>query len=105
MAKRRMGEGEKEVSNPTHATVPRSRKIVDTKIHGLNTHDYHNLQLRVLPMAIRGILHEGIRNTIYKVGKIFKWIGQTHIVVLELQAMKRKGKKALCDMEMSSIGI
>lgn len=43
MAKRRMGEGEKEVSNPTHATVPRSRKIVDTKIHGLNTHDYHNL--------------------------------------------------------------
>jgi hypothetical protein len=39
---------------------------------GLKTHDWHNILCDLLPIAIRGTLHEGLRETMYRLSQFFK---------------------------------
>jgi hypothetical protein len=44
----------------------RNPKYTREEIHSLKSHDCHVLMTQLLPIALRGILHENIRLTIVK---------------------------------------
>ena len=46
----------------------------DDELNGLNIHAWHILLQFVLPVAIKGFLTEEIRNIIYKIGLVVRWI-------------------------------
>jgi hypothetical protein len=46
-------------------------RIGDKRMVGFKTHDWHNVLHDLLPIAIKGIVMEGVRETIYRISRFF----------------------------------
>ena len=77
-----------------------SSKFSDQKIVGMKTHDYHNLLHDLLPIAIRGTLTKEIRDIVYRLGSLFKWICSKEINKAEIMDKKVEAAELLCLMEL-----
>jgi hypothetical protein len=74
-------------------------KFVDGKITGMKTHDYHNLLHHILPIAIRGTLTPDIRDIVYRLGKLFRWLCGKEIHESEIREMEEESTEIVCKME------
>jgi hypothetical protein len=59
----------KNARTPTNYGSSLAYKIGNKKMVGFKTHDWHNVLHDLLPIAIRGTLHEGIRETVYRLSR------------------------------------
>ena len=51
----------------------------DNRLSGLKTHDWHKMLQYILPIAIKGCLTPEIRQVIYKLSRLVRWISQKEI--------------------------
>ena len=51
----------------------------DDELSGLKSHDWHKILQFVLPIAIKDCLSDDIRETIYKIGTVVRWISRKEI--------------------------
>ncbi|XP_056698185.1 uncharacterized protein [Spinacia oleracea] len=70
------------------------------KLIGLKSHDYHILMEHLLPVAIRSILPEPVRNAITKLCIFFSEICSKEIDPLKLSDLQRDLVITLCQLEM-----
>jgi hypothetical protein len=75
-------------------------KFNDRKIVGFKTHDYHNLLHDLFPIAVRGTLTEDVRNIIYKLSSLFKWLCSKEIAKKDVWQKKIEATEILCEIEM-----
>lgn len=75
-------------------------KFNKRKIIGMKTHDYHNLLHHILPIVVRGTLTEGIRDIVYRLGKIFRWLCQKEINICDISSKEEEAAEVLCLMEI-----
>lgn len=74
-------------------------KFSEGKLTGMKTHDYHNLIQDILPVAIRGTLTAEVRNIVYRVGNLFRWICSKEIDPDDLPA-KLEEAEIICLVEL-----
>jgi hypothetical protein len=74
-------------------------KFIDGKINGMKTHDYHNVLHHILPVAVRGTLTVDIRDIIYRLGKLFRWLCAKEIQEAEIETMEKESAELMCKME------
>ncbi|XP_057418249.1 uncharacterized protein LOC130712428 [Lotus japonicus] len=72
----------------------------DLKLKGLKTHDCHVLMENLLPVALRSILPEKVRDAITRLCLFFKAICSKVIDPSKLSALQRQISTTLCDLEM-----
>jgi hypothetical protein len=61
----------KNVQAPTNYSSSLAYRIGDKRMVGFKTHDWHNVLHDLLPIAIKGIVMEGVRETIYRISRFF----------------------------------
>ena len=73
--------------------------LKERKLQGLKSHDYHMLMQQFLPLAIRSIMPEPMRNAIIRLCFFFKSICSKEIIVEELDKMQEEQIVTLCLLE------
>ena len=68
-------------------------------LQGLKTHDCHILLQRILPLAIRGIMHRDIYEAIDELGQFFQQLCAKTLKLDVLHTMKAKIPVILCKLE------
>ncbi len=58
-----------------------------------------NLLLDLLPIAIRGTLTPELRQIIYRLGALFRWLNNKEILESEVQGMEEEAAELMCLME------
>jgi hypothetical protein len=91
----------KHVRAPTNYGSSLAYKIGDRKMSGLKTHDWHNILYDLLPVAIRGTLTEGIRETVYRLSRFFKKLCAKQIRVDDIPRLEEEAAELACFMEMN----
>lgn len=91
----------KNARTPTNYGSSLAYKIGDKKMVGFKTHDWHNVLHDLLPIAIRGTLYEGIRETVYRLSRFFKKICAKTIKVSDIPHLEEEGAELACYMEMN----
>ncbi|MCO5575797.1 hypothetical protein L7F22_029602 [Adiantum nelumboides] len=71
----------------------------DKSLFGLKTHDWHNFLKHVLPLVIDGCTTQGVRDVIYCLGLLARWITSREIDKGLIPQKKRKCIELLCLME------
>ncbi|MCO5559540.1 hypothetical protein L7F22_013141 [Adiantum nelumboides] len=71
----------------------------DSSLSNLKTHDWHNFLKYVLPLVIDGCLMTGVRDVIYRLGKLARWIASKEIDISSIAQKKRECIELLCLME------
>ncbi|MCO5587311.1 hypothetical protein L7F22_041260 [Adiantum nelumboides] len=71
----------------------------DLSLSNLKNHDWHNFLKHVLPLVIDGCLTTGIRDVIYRLGKLARWITSKEIDIASIAQQKRECIELLCLME------
>ncbi|XP_028801682.1 uncharacterized protein LOC114756892 [Neltuma alba] len=72
----------------------------DLKLVGMKSHDYHVLMQQLLPVVIRGIMKDDVRNTITKLCIFFNAICSKVIDTEKLDELEKEGYVILCQLEM-----
>ena len=86
-----------------HAYSSNIRKLVsmkDLKLVGLKSHDSHVLMQQLLPIAIRGIMPDDVRDTITRLCLFFNAICSKVFDFDELDALQSEAVLILCKLEM-----
>ena len=86
-----------------HAYSSNIRKLVsmkDLKLVGLKSHDSHVLMQQLLPIAIRGIMPDDVRDTITRLCLFFNTICSKVFDFDELDALQSEAVLILCKLEM-----
>jgi hypothetical protein len=91
----------KNARTPTNYGSSLAYKIGDKKMVGLKTHDWHNILHDLLPIAIRGTLTPGIRETVYRLSRFFKKICAKKIKIDDIASLQEEGAELACYMEMN----
>lgn len=73
--------------------------MTDLKWYGLKSHDYHMLMQQFLPLSIRSILPEHVRNAIIRLCFFFKEICCTEVDVMRLTQIQEDLVVTLCLLE------
>lgn len=73
--------------------------MTDLKLYGLKSHDYHMLMQQFLPLSIRSILPEHVRNAIIRLCFFFKEICCTEVDVMRLTQIQEDLVVTLCLLE------
>jgi hypothetical protein len=76
-------------------------KIGDKKLAGLKTHDWLNVLHDLLPIAIRGTLTAGIRETVYRLSSFFKKLCTKEIRIDDIVGLEQEAAELYCFMEMN----
>jgi hypothetical protein len=76
-------------------------KFVDGKLTGMKTHDYHKLLHHILPIAIWGTLIASIRDIVYRLGSLFRWLCSKEISESEIKNMEEEASELMCKMEQN----
>lgn len=71
----------------------------DGQLSGLKSHDWHKFLQFVLPVAIKDCLTEDIRNTIYKISTLVRWISQKEIAKDTLESARLNSLEAVAMVE------
>ncbi|MCO5571184.1 hypothetical protein L7F22_024918 [Adiantum nelumboides] len=71
----------------------------DSSLSNLKTHDWHNFLKHVLPLVIDGCLMTDVRDDIYRLGKLARWITSKEIDISSIAQKKRECIELLCLME------
>jgi hypothetical protein len=82
------------------ANIKRLVSMKDKRLVGMKSHDCHVLMTQLLPIAIRGILPEKVRDPIIKLCQFFKAINQKVIDLTSLGKLQEDVILNLCQMEM-----
>jgi hypothetical protein len=91
----------KRVRAPTNYGSSLAYKIGDKKMSGFKTHDWHNILHDLLPVAIRGTLTEGIRETVYRLSAFFKKLCAKEIRIDDIPGLEQEAGEVACFMEMN----
>jgi hypothetical protein len=91
----------KNIRAPTNYGSSLSYKIGDRKMSGFKSHDWHNILHDLLPIAIRGTLTEGVRETVYKLSSVFKRLCAKEVRVADIPQLEQDAAEAACFMEMN----
>ena len=89
-----------KVPSSYSANIKRLVSVKDCKILGMKSHDCHVLMTHMIPIAIRGLLPDHIRQTITKLCLFFNMI---HLKVIDpevLDSWQRDIVLTLCELEM-----
>ena len=76
------------------------KHVGELRLSGLKSHDHHILLQQILPAAVRHALSKGVRETIIRVGKLFKRICAKVIFKSELPSLYTDCAETLCMLEM-----
>jgi hypothetical protein len=60
------------------------------KVSGLKSHDFSNILRFHIPIAIRGLTTPSVREAIYKLSRLIRWISTKSINTNEIEVMKDK---------------
>ncbi|MCO5568232.1 hypothetical protein L7F22_021928 [Adiantum nelumboides] len=71
----------------------------DKSLSGLKTHDWHNFVKHILPLVIDVYTTQGVRDVIYCLGSLARWITSKEIDKGLIPQKKRECIKLLCLME------
>ena len=82
------------------ANMQRIVSIKENKMLGLNSHDCHVLMTQTLPVAIRNILTDHVRETLTKLCDFFNIISQKVINPNILDDLQTSVVETLCNLEM-----
>ena len=91
----------KHIRAPSNYGSSLSYKIGDKKIVGFKTHDWHNVLHDLFPIAIRGTLTKGIRETMYKLSSLFRKLCAKQIRIADIPDLEQEAAKVACLMEMN----
>jgi hypothetical protein len=91
----------KNVCAPSNYGSSLAYKIGDRKMGGFKTHDWHNVLHDLLPIAIRGTLTEGVRETVYRLSSFFKKVCAKQIRVDDIASLEQEAAEVACYMEMN----
>jgi Domain of unknown function (DUF4218) len=65
----------------------------------LKTHDFHRLLQHIIPIAIIGLGSEELRDAIWSLGKLLRWVCQKEVKEEEIVAMEVFGVEVVCKLE------
>lgn len=88
------------VRTPTNYGSSLSYKIGDKTMAGLKTHDWHNILQDILPIAIRGTLTPGLRDTVYKLAAFFRKACAKELKISAVIDMKEEAAELATLMEI-----
>ncbi|MCO5560062.1 hypothetical protein L7F22_013668 [Adiantum nelumboides] len=71
----------------------------DKSLSSLKTHNWHNFLKHVLPLVIDGCTTQGVRNVIYRLGSLARWITSREIDKGLIPQKKRECIELFCLME------
>jgi hypothetical protein len=91
----------KHVRAPSSYGSSLAYKIGNKKITGFKSHDWHNVLHDLLPIAIRGTLTEGIRETVYRLSSLFKKLCAKEIRLVDIPELEEEATVVACYMEMN----
>lgn len=91
----------KGIRAPTNYGSSLSYKIGEKTMVGLKTHDWHNILHDILPIAIRGTLTPGIRETVYRLSWYFKKVCAKEFRMAELDDLVVEAAELAVYMEMN----
>lgn len=90
-----------EIRTPREYGSSFQYKFVDGKLSGMKTHDYHNLLHHILPIAVRGTLTADIKDIIYRLGGLFRWVCAKEVSISEIKSMEAESSELMCKMELN----
>jgi hypothetical protein len=70
------------------------------KFSSLKSHDYSNLIRFMLPIAIRGFVTEGVRQVVFKLARLFRWVCSKNVDVRDLDLMRIESAIVMSLLEM-----
>ena len=88
------------IKTPTNFVSNLSKRVKDNKLSGMKSHDYHILLQYILPIAIRGTLTPGLRDSVYRLASFFRWLCSKSIAVVDINPMKAESVEIMCGFEM-----
>jgi hypothetical protein len=91
----------KNIRAPSNYGSSLAYKIGDKNMVGLKTHDWHNILHDLLPIAIRGTLTEGVRETVYRLSSFFKKVCAKIIRIDDIPGLQEEAAELACYMEMN----
>jgi hypothetical protein len=91
----------KNVRAPSNYGASLAYKIGEKKMSGFKTHDWHNVLHDLLPVAIRGTLTPGIRETVYRLSCFFKKLCAKEIRIDDIPRLEQEAAEVACFMEMN----
>ena len=65
----------------------------------LKTHDYHRLLQHIIPVAIIGLGSPELRDAIWSLGRLLRWVCQKEIRKDEIPEMEIFGVEVVCKLE------
>ncbi|KAL6185460.1 hypothetical protein ACLB2K_041593 [Fragaria x ananassa] len=74
-------------------------KIKDSKILGLKSHDHHVLMQQLLSVAVKGILPEGVRKSLFRLSSFFHELCQRVLDKKRLEELEDEIVETLCLLE------
>ena len=90
----------KKIRFPTNYGSSLAYKISEKKMVGLKTHDWHNILHDLLPIAIRGTLTRGIRETVYRLSRFFKKLCLKEVKIVDMPGFEEEAAELATMMEM-----
>ena len=89
------------IKTPTgHGSSIKKKITTDWKVIGMKTHDWYNLLQDLLPMAVQGTLTPDVRETVYRLGQLFRWIFLKDIKISDISKMREQAVELACHLEM-----
>ncbi|XP_076931394.1 uncharacterized protein LOC143596521 [Bidens hawaiensis] len=89
-----------KVPSTYSSNIKRLVSLKDRKLLGMKSHDCHVLMTHMIPIAIRGLLPDDVRNTITKLCLFFNNIHSKVIDVEQLDKWEKDIYVTLCELEM-----
>lgn len=71
----------------------------DRKVVGMKSHDYHNLLQDILPIVVRGTLTKEIRDVVYRLSSLFRWMSSKDILEAEIPSKVEEAYSIMAKME------
>jgi hypothetical protein len=80
--------------------ISRYLDVAKQKFSGMKSHDCHVLMTQILPVAIRGIMDEHVRETLFGLCNFFDVVSRKSIGVRRLSKLQEEIVVILCELEM-----
>ncbi|KAK1611475.1 hypothetical protein QYE76_035148 [Lolium multiflorum] len=85
---------------PWLCTKQRYLDVAKKRFTGMKSHDCHVLMTQILPVAIRGIMDEHVRDTLFGLCNFFDVITRKSIGVRQLKMLQDEIVVILCELEI-----
>jgi hypothetical protein len=89
-----------KVSHGYSRNIGRYLDEAKNRFSGMKSHDCHVLMMQILPVAIRGIMDEHVRETLFGLCNLFDIISRKSIGLKQLDALQEEIVVILCELEI-----